>query len=74
MDPITATFTTFGLVLAFLSWVYLMFVAFEHDFSWGLLTVFLPPLAYIYAIAARFRDSKAPLALLGVGLVCLWIA
>lgn len=73
MDPVTATFTTFGSALAVISWIYLMFVAFQHDFAWGMLAVFLPPLGYLYAFS-RWSESKAPLALLGLGLLCFWIA
>ena len=73
MDPISAAFTMFGVVLAVISWIYLMFVAFEHDFAWGMFTLFLPPLAYFYALT-KWSLAKSPLALAGFGLICFWIA
>lgn len=49
MDPFSATAMTFGVVLLIISWVYLMIIAFKTDYTWGLVTVFLPVLSYIYA-------------------------
>jgi len=61
MEPISATITTFGVILLLVSWFYLMFLSFEEDFSWGLCTLFLPPLAYLYAC---FKWSKTQSILL----------
>jgi hypothetical protein len=60
MDPISAALVTFGVLLLLISWIYLMFISFEADFSWGLCTVFVPPLSYIYAC---FTWSKTKAAL-----------
>lgn len=49
MDPFSATAMTFGVCLLLVSWIYLMIIAFQTDYTWGLVTVFLPVLAYIYA-------------------------
>ncbi|WP_045857873.1 hypothetical protein [Teredinibacter purpureus] len=61
MDSISATFMMFGLTLLLASWIYLLFVSFEDDYAWGLTTLFLPPLAYLYGC---FSWQKAQGALL----------
>lgn len=72
MDPISAAFTTFGVILLLASWVYLMIIAFREDFSWGLFSVLLPPLAYLYSCFA-WDKSKEVLIMAGLGLalVCM---
>lgn len=50
MEPISATAMTFGVILLVISWIYLMVISFEDDFNWGLVTVFLPALSYLYAL------------------------
>ncbi len=60
MDPISATLMTFGVILLGISWIYLIFVSFEDDFSWGLCAIFLPLLAYIYA-CFRWNKTQASL-------------
>ena len=66
MEPISATLITFGVILLAVSWIYLMFIAFEVDFNWGLCTLFLPPLAYIYAFFSwKKTQSALCLAILG---------
>jgi len=52
MDPFSAVALGFGIVLLLTSWIYLGFVSFEDDYTWGLCTVFLPALSYIYACFA----------------------
>lgn len=52
MEPISATLMTFGIILLAISWIYLMFIAFEADFGWGICTVFIPVLSYLYACFA----------------------
>lgn len=72
MEPISAVLVTFGVLILAISWIYLMFIAFEIDFSWGLCTVFVPPISYIYACFA-WRKTQAALwmALLGWALIIL---
>ncbi len=73
MDPFSAFTMTFGIILLLSSWVYLGFVAFEKDFSWGLCTIFLPVLGYLYAFFS-WEEGKAPLALAGLGWLCVLLA
>jgi hypothetical protein len=72
MEPISATLVTFGVVLLLVSWIYLMFIAFEADFGWGLCTVFVPPLGYLYACFTWGKTQSALwLAILGWVLIIL---
>lgn len=59
MEPVSATLVTFGVLLLLVSWIYLMFIAFEVDFSWGLCTVFVPPLGYLYACFTWNKTQSA---------------
>lgn len=71
MDPLSAMLTVAGTALLFLSWGLLLATSFKEDFTWGLCTIFLPPLAFIFGF---FRWSKAhePL-LIGLGGLLLLI-
>lgn len=72
MEPVSATMITFGVIFLAISWIYLMFIAFEVDFGWGLCALFLPPIAYIYA-CFNWKNTQAVLwmAILGWVLVVL---
>ncbi len=56
MDATTAVLVFGGVVLLAGSWIQLIFTATAEDFTWGLCSVFLPPLAYFYGL---FEWSKA---------------
>ncbi len=73
MEATSATLMTFGLVALLLSWVLLLITSWKEDYAWGLITLLLPPLSYLYAL---FRLDKAGQAMLvaAVGLVLLWLA
>lgn len=73
MDPISATFMTFGVVLLVASWIYLMIIAFREDFAWGLFTVLVPPLSYLYSCFA-WRETKEVLIMAAGGLALMLIA
>lgn len=70
MDALTATYTLLGISMLIASWVYLMIIAFKDDYAWGITSVFLPPLAYLYA---AFNPSRAApvLILAAIGLAFL---
>jgi hypothetical protein len=61
MEATSATLMTFGLTALVASWVLLLIVSWKEDYAWGLCTLLLPPLSYLYAI---FRPDKAGQALL----------
>ncbi|MCW8195382.1 hypothetical protein F6455_11340 [Proteobacteria bacterium 005FR1] len=73
MEPITAAMITFGSAILLVSWVLLLITSFKEDFTWGLITLLLPPISYIYAL---FRWSKAKEAILlaALGLLLLILA
>lgn len=61
MEATTATLMTFGLALLLVSWVLLLIESWREDYAWGLCTLLLPPLSYLYGL---FRLDKAGQALL----------
>lgn len=70
MDSLSATMLSFGAVLLFISWVQLMFVSFKEDYTWGLSTLFLPPLAYLYGLFS-WEKSQAAIWLSALGWVLI---
>jgi hypothetical protein len=70
MDSIPSALTMFGIASLLISWGYLIILSFRTDYAWGFMSVFLPPLSYVYEL---FNLGKAwavvGLALLGVVLL-----
>ncbi len=73
MDSLSAILLMFGLIMLVASWLYLMIIAFQADYAWGLTTVFLPPLSYLYGFFALDK-AKAPLWMAGGGWVCILLS
>lgn len=70
MDPLNAVLFTFGTILIITSWIQLMFASFEEDFTWGLTTVFVPFLSYLYGLWAWSKAKDAwKTAVIGWGLL-----
>lgn len=70
MDALSSTAIVFGVILLISSWIYLMIIAFQADFTWGLVSVFVPLLAYIYAIKDWQKGKETIyLAVIGWALV-----
>lgn len=61
MDAGSATLFVFGLALLLASWVMLLITSWKEDYAWGLFTVLLPPLSYLFAL---FKLDKAGQAIL----------
>jgi hypothetical protein len=61
MDASSATLVTFGAAALLASWVILLIESWKEDYAWGLCTLLLPPLSYLYGL---FRLDKAGQALL----------
>ena len=59
MDSISATCLAFGLFLLLASWIQLIIVSFKEDYTWGLSSVFLPPISYAYACFEREKSVSA---------------
>lgn len=73
MESISATLVTFGAVLLLASWIQLIIVSFEEDYTWGLCSVFLPPFSYFYSLFA-WQKAKSCIWLAVLGCALLWAA
>ena len=73
MDATTATMITFGTVALLLSWVVLLIESWKDDYAWGLCTLLLPPLSYLYALARLDKAGQA-LLLAATGWILIWLA
>jgi hypothetical protein len=73
MEAATATMVTFGAAALLASWVWLLAVSWKEDYAWGLCTLFLPPLSYLYGLARLDKAADALLLAL-VGWVLIWLA
>jgi hypothetical protein len=56
MDPISSLLVFFGAATLLISWVYMIIISFRNDYAWGFMSVFLPPLSYLYGL---FNLGKA---------------
>jgi hypothetical protein len=65
--------TTFGVVALLASWVLLLIVSWQEDYAWGLCTLLLPPLSYLYALTRLDKAGQA-LLLAVAGWILLWLA
>lgn len=72
MEPLTATLVMFAVVTLAMSWILLIINASEDDFTWGLCSVFLPPLAYFYGLF-RWEKASGAIKLAVIGLILLWL-
>lgn len=73
MDASSATFMTFGAATLLTSWVLLLIASWKEDYSWGLCTLFLPPLSYLYGLARLDKAGDAILVAV-VGWVFIFLA
>lgn len=72
MEPMTAVLITFGVIVTFAGWIQLLITSFKEDYSWGLTSLFLPPLSYLYACFSWEKAKDALLmTLVGWGLIFL---
>jgi hypothetical protein len=72
MEATTASMLTFGVAALFASWVVLLITSWKEDFTWGMCTLFLPPLSYLYALARLDKAGEAlVLAIIGWVLILL---
>ncbi len=73
MEATNALLMTLGAAILLASWVLLLIASWREDYAWGLCSLLLPPLSYIYAL---FRLDKAgeSIALAAVGWVMIILA
>ncbi|HNE27457.1 MAG TPA: hypothetical protein PKZ68_05725 [Pseudomonadales bacterium] len=75
MDSISSVLTMFGIASLLISWGYLIILSFKTDYAWGFMSVFLPPLSYLYALCNLGKAWEVlALALLGAGFLWAGIA
>lgn len=72
MDPVSTIMLTFGVILLVVGWIQLIITSFNEDFTWGLATVFVPPLSYIYSAIGAFEKCKGTLTLTAIGLALVF--
>jgi hypothetical protein len=73
MDAASASLLTMGAAILLTSWVMLMITSWKEDYAWGLCTLFLPPLSYLYALS-RLDKAGESLMVAVVGWVFVWLA
>ena len=66
MDPISASFITFGVIVLVMSWIQMLVTSFKEDYTWGLATLFLPPFSYFYGLF-ELEKAKPALILAAIG-------
>lgn len=73
MDPLNSVLMFFGVILLIASWIQMIVTASQEDFTWGLFSFFLPPLAYLYALTQWGKASDSIKMAIG-GLALLFFA
>ena len=73
MDAISTTMMTFGIILAVCSWIQLIIVSFDEDYSWGLTSIFLPAISYVYGLYA-WEKAKDAWAMAFIGWILVFLA
>jgi len=71
MDPLSTTLLFMSLVVLAASWIMLIIAASSSDdYAWTLTSVFMPPLAYLYALYRwETAGDSIKAAMLGFGLM-----
>lgn len=59
MDPMSAVLLTFGTILVLAGWVQLLITSFKDDYTWGLSTLFLPPISYLFGFFSWDKAKDA---------------
>ncbi|MGB5325357.1 MAG: hypothetical protein WBN40_08045 [Pseudomonadales bacterium] len=70
MEPLSSVLLTFAALTLAASWIMLIITASNEDFTWGLCSVFIPPLAYLYALFEWEKAGDA-IKMAAVGLLLL---
>ena len=73
MDAGSATFMTFGAATQLVTCVFLLIASWKEDYSWGLCTLFLPPLSYLYGLTRLDKAGEALLVAV-VGWMFIFLA
>ncbi|MDH5171344.1 MAG: hypothetical protein OEW92_02920 [Gammaproteobacteria bacterium] len=73
MEATHASLLMFGAAALLVSWVLLLIESWKEDYAWGLCTLLLPPLSYLYSLARLDKAGQA-LLLAAVGWILIWFA
>jgi len=73
MEATNAYFMTLGASMLLLSWILLLITSWREDYGWGLFTVLLPPLSYLYALTRLDKAGAAVLSAV-VGWFMIYLA
>ncbi len=73
MDAASASLLTMGAAILLTSWILLLITSWKEDYAWGLCTLFLPPLSYLYGLS-RLDKAGESLLVAVVGWVFVWLA
>ena len=73
MEATNAVMLTFGAAALLASWVVLLIESWNEDYAWGLCTLLLPPLSYLYSLGRLDKAGQA-LLLAAAGWVLIWFA
>ncbi|MBP6682227.1 MAG: hypothetical protein KA159_02855 [Halioglobus sp.] len=73
MEATNAAMLTFGVAALLASWVVLLIASWKEDYAWGLCTLLLPPLSYLYSLGRLDKAGQA-LLLAVAGWVLIWFA
>jgi len=73
MEATNAVMLTFGVAALLASWVVLVIESWNEDYAWGLCTLLLPPLSYLYSLGRLDKAGQA-LLLAAAGWVLIWFA
>jgi|GEM_PF-834538 len=68
MESVHAFLMTAGIAALIVSWLLLIYSS-HDDFTWGLVTLLLPPLSYLYGFW-RWQKAKEPILLAIAGAWC----
>lgn len=70
MAPIASLLVFFGAALLLISWVYLIIISFKTDYAWGFMSIFMPPLSYLYSVFNLGKTWQVlALAIMGGGML-----
>ena len=73
MDPLNSVLMFLGFTLLIASWIQMIVTASKEDFTWGLFSLFFPPLAYLYALTQWSKAGDSIKMAIG-GLALLFFA
>lgn len=74
MDAASALLLTVGIFALIGSWIVLLIESWKEDYAWGLCTLLLPPLSYLYGLFRLDRAGESLfLAIAGTAMIYLSI-